>query len=136
MNTELRGTHRTTFDAVFQHPIARNLTWRDVRAMIDALGDSKQSEHERTLKVTRNGHTLVLHRPFRQTITDVRELMNLRRFLEQSVAPTPLPAAAAHGEEQATHLLVVIDHRMARVYKSELHGSLPTRVIPYDRGGF
>ena len=31
METELTGTHRTTYDAVFQHPIARNLAWRDVR---------------------------------------------------------------------------------------------------------
>jgi hypothetical protein len=30
----------------------------------------------------------------------------------------------------------VIDHRVARIYKSQLHGSVPERLIPYDRSGF
>src|SRR2546430_12173248 len=56
--------------------------------------------------------------------------MDLRRFLELSDVPTaPTPADGAH-------LLVVIDHRLARIYKAELHGSMPQRIIPYDRTGF
>src|SRR5436190_4270644 len=34
-----------------------------------------------------------------------------------------------------THLLVVIDHRQARVFKTELRGSTPVRVTPYDPTG-
>ena len=34
------------------------------------------------------------------------------------------------------HLLVVIDHREARIYQAELHGSVPQRVMPYNPGGF
>ncbi len=30
------------------------------------------------------------------------------------------------------HLLVVIDHRVARVYMAELHGTVPQRIMPYD----
>ena len=37
---------------------------------------------------------------------------------------------------EGTHLLVVIDHRMARIYKSQLRGSVPQQLIPYDRSGF
>jgi hypothetical protein len=33
------------------------------------------------------------------------------------------------------HLLVVIDHREARVYKTEVHGTVPQRITPYDPGG-
>jgi len=33
------------------------------------------------------------------------------------------------------HLLVVINHRQARVYRAELHGSVPQRVMPYSSGG-
>jgi hypothetical protein len=36
---------------------------------------------------------------------------------------------------EGAHLLVVIDHHMARIYKSDLHRSVPQRVIPYDRAG-
>ena len=130
METHLQGSHRTTYDAVFQHPIARNLAWRDVRSMLGALPDTVQQEHEGTLKVTRNGRSLVLHRPVHKNIADVQELMDLRRFLEQSDMPSPLPVV------QGTHLLVVIDHRLARIYKAELHGSVPERIIPYDPDGF
>jgi hypothetical protein len=33
-------------------------------------------------------------------------------------------------------MLVVIDHRQARVYRTELHGSVPQRITPYDPGDF
>jgi hypothetical protein len=33
------------------------------------------------------------------------------------------------------HLLVVIDHREARIYRAELHGSAPNRISPYDPHG-
>jgi len=37
---------------------------------------------------------------------------------------------------EGVHLLVVIDHREARIYRAELHGSVPQRVMPYNPGGF
>src|SRR5205809_825120 len=132
MKHQLSSTHQSIYDAVFQHPIARNLAWRDVVSMLAALEGTAQEEHRGTLKVMRNGQTLVMHQPIRKTITDVREVMNLRRFLEQSDANTP-PSPTAEG---AAHLLVVIDHRLARIYRAELHGSVPQRVVPYDRAGF
>jgi len=124
------STHQITYDAVFQHPIARNLAWRDVVSMLAALDGASQEEHGGTLKVMRNGRALVLHQPIRKNVTDVQELMNLRRFLEQSEAAEPRPTPAG------AQLLVVIDHRLARVYQAEVHGSIPKRIIPYDRNGF
>jgi len=100
--------------------------------MLGALTGVSQEEHDGTLKVMRNGLKLVLHRPLRKNVTDVQELMHLRRFLEGSRRrPSPQPVA-----REGAHLLVVIDHRVARIYKSELHGSVPVRLIPYDRDGF
>ena len=129
MKTQLQGAHQRTFDAVFAHPIARNLAWRDVCSMLEAMTDVVQEEHEGTLKVSRNGRMVLLHRPTRKNMSDVQELMDLRRFLEHSVLPVPQPRAVG------VHLLVVIDHRLARIYKAELHGSLPQRVLPYDQNG-
>jgi hypothetical protein len=37
-----------------------------------------------------------------------------------------------HGE----HFLVVIDHRQARIYKSEIHGAAPQRIVPHDPHGY
>jgi hypothetical protein len=129
METQLNGSHRNTYDAIFQHPIARNLPWRDVKSLLGALPGVVQEEREGTLKVTRSGRTVVLHEPARKNIADVQELMNLRRFLEHSDAPSPESAV------QGMHLLVVIDHREARIYRAELHGSVPQRIVPYDPQG-
>ena len=38
-------------------------------------------------------------------------------------------------QESGTHLLVVIDHRQASVYKTEVHGSVPQLITPYDPNG-
>jgi hypothetical protein len=129
MKNQLTGSHLSTYEAVFQHPVARNLVWRDVCSMLNALPNVVQQEHNGTLKVTRNGKTLVLHGPAHKNVADVQELMDLRRFLEQSDGPVPQPA------QTGAHLLVVIDHREARVYQAELHGTVPQRIMPFDPGG-
>jgi hypothetical protein len=128
MDTQLTGSHRTTFDAVFQHPVARNLKWVDVRSMLVAVADSVE-EHSEVLKVTRNGKLLTLHRPNRSGMDDVEELMKVRHFLSQSGEASPKPVA------EGLHLLVVIDHRLARIYRTELHGSIPQRITPHDASG-
>ncbi len=125
MNTPTHGIHQGTYDAVFQHPVARNLQWRDVRSMLTALADATE-EHDGNLKFARNGQTLTVHPPRRKDFSDIQELMKIRHFLERSAAPAE-PAVA-----DGIHFLVVIDHREARIFKAELHGSLPQRIVPLD----
>lgn len=40
------------------------------------------------------------------------------------------------SDEIAPHLLVVIDHHEARVYRTEVHGAEPVRIVPYDPHGY
>jgi hypothetical protein len=40
------------------------------------------------------------------------------------------------SEPEGAHLLVVIDHREARIYKTELKGTVPERITPFDPHGF
>jgi hypothetical protein len=42
----------------------------------------------------------------------------------------------AKTEEMALHLLVVIDHQEARVYRTEVHGAVPVSIAPYDPHGY
>jgi len=99
--------------------------------MLNAMVDATAAEDEKgNLKVTRNGQMLVLHRPRGKDLADKKELMQVRHFLERSGIPVPAPAAAG------THLLVVIDHREARIYSAELHGTVPQKIAPYDPFGF
>jgi hypothetical protein len=131
MNLETLGSHhRSTYDAVFQHPVARNLEWMDLRSMLGSLAEVAELGSGGALKFTRNGETLVLHPPGRKDFSDVQALMDVRHFLERS--DTASPESMADGVQ----LLVVIDHREARVYRAELHGTVPQRVVPYDPHGF
>jgi hypothetical protein len=129
MNLQMLGSHRSTYDAVFQHPVARNLEWMDLRSMLGSLSEVAELGGG-ALKFTRNGQSLVVHPPRRKDFSDVQALMDVRRFLERS------DAAAPEGVADGVQLLVVIDHREARVYRAELHGSVPQRVVPYDPEGF
>src|SRR5689334_21740557 len=118
METQTLGIHQGTYDAVFQHPVARNLQWRDVRSMLGALADETE-ERSGNLKFTRNGETLTVHPPKRKDFSDIQELMQIRHFLERSGAASRTPVVA-----DGVNLLVVIDHREARIFKTELHGSV------------
>lgn len=129
MDLEMLGSHRSTYDAVFQHPVARNLEWMDLRSLLSSLAEVAELSSG-ALKFTRNGQTLVVHPPRRKDFSDVQALMDVRHFLERSDAASP------EGAADGAHLLVVIDYREARVYRAELHGSVPQRVVPYDPGGF
>lgn len=129
MQTQLHGAQQRTFDAIFQHPIARNLTWREVCSMLDSMSDIVQEINDRAVKLSCNGQTFILHHPLQKNISDVQQLMGLRHFLESLSLPI------SHPQSAGLHLLVVIDHRLARIYKAELHGSVPQRVLPFDRNG-
>jgi hypothetical protein len=43
--------------------------------------------------------------------------------------------ATGHETAAAPHLLVVIDHQEARVYRTEVRGAVPERIAPYDPHG-
>jgi hypothetical protein len=130
LESQLTGSHRHAYDAVFRHPVARNLQWRDVWSMLGVVASAVEGQNG-NLQVSRNGQTLVLHRPRGKDLTDAKEVSQIRNFLERSVAPPP-PSTEAAG----AHLLIVLDHREARVYKTELHGSIPQRILPFDPHGF
>jgi hypothetical protein len=129
MEPELTRTHRRTYETIFRHPAAHNLEWRDLLALLSELADVVEEPNGK-LRATRNGQTLVMQLDRRKDVAEVDELMRIRHFLERSDA-AGLPSGA-HG----SHLLVVIDHREARIYKAELKGSVPERITPFDPHGF
>lgn len=129
MKPSLTRHQQGTYDAIFQHPIARHLNRRAVHDMLGVLAEVTE-EHNGNLKAVRNGQTLVLHATRERIVSAKDELMQIRRFLERSRDPAEaLPPDAGHR-------LVVIDHREARVYRAEMHGTLPQRIVPIDPQGF
>jgi hypothetical protein len=53
-----------------------------------------------------------------------------QRHEEERIMATP------DKKEAAPHLLVVIDHQEARVYRTEVHGAVPVRIVPFDPHGY
>ena len=101
-----------------------------MRSLLAALADVSE-EHNGTLQVTRNGQRVILHAPKHKDIATIEDLLAIRRFLEQS-GETATPPPVAPG----AHLLVVIDHHEAKIYRTELHGAVPQHLLPYDPHGF
>lgn len=127
MEISMSKAHQTTYKAIFQHPIAHNLQWHDVRSMLNALAEVTE-EHNGNLKFTRHGEVLILHPPKHKDLSDNKELMQIRHFLERSSIPE-----TSVGD--STHLLVVINHHEARIYKAELRELVPESITPYDPDG-
>lgn len=129
MKTVMTKHHQQTYDAIFQHPIARDLHRHYVVAMLAEIGELTE-EPNGNIKVSRNGHTLALHISREKNIVTIDELMVIRHFLEGSTTP------ADEAPATAGHFLVVIDHRQARIYKTELQGAVPQTITPFDPHGF
>src|ERR1700679_2784549 len=110
----LTGTHLRTYNTIFQHPISHNLGWHDVHALFRHLGQVDE-EPNGNLKVTRNGQILVLHPPRTKDISEPDEVISLRHFLQRSDTIPPKPNA------KDAYWLLVIDHREARIFRSEMH---------------
>ena len=125
----LTGSHLRTYNSIFQHPVSHNLEWRNVRSLFNQIAEVVEQPNG-NLKVSRNGQSMVLHTPRTKDVAEIAELMELRHFLERS-EDTPLEAAA--GE---SHWLVVIDHHEARIYRSEMKGTVPERILPHDPSDF
>jgi len=121
----LTGSQLRTYNTIFQHPVSHNLEWRHVRTLLATLGEITEEPNGNS-KVARNGHVLVLHPPRTKDVAETDELMALRHFLEQS-EPTPPGTDASE-----THWLVVIDHREARIFRTEMHGAIPQEILPHE----
>ncbi len=79
----LSGSHLRTYERIFQHPISHNLEWRDVRSLFGEIAQIEE-EPNGNLKITRNGHTFVLHPSGKKDISEMDEIMALRHFLARS----------------------------------------------------
>jgi len=120
----LSGSHLRTYNAILQHPVPHNLDWRNVRALFEHIAEVVEQPNG-NLRVTRNGQVLVLHPPRTKDVAETDEILELRRFLERSEAPPP----GTNGEGQ--HCLVVINHHEARIFRSEMRGSVPEQILPH-----
>lgn len=121
----LTDPHLLTYRTITQDPAPTALDWHSVRALLEELG-AVTEEPNGNLEVTRNGYSLVLHPARTSSPSESGEITSLRRFLEQSEHPV------APSSVREPHLLLVIDHRQARLFQTEVRGGIPQQVLPHE----
>ena len=104
MEAHLSSHHRDTVERIFSHPPSRNIEWRQVMSLLEAVG-TVTHEHNGKLKVTVGPETEVLPAP-RGKDVEIQVVVDLRRMLKQAgLAPDSSGAIADqsardHGDGQ------------------------------------
>jgi hypothetical protein len=127
---QLNGRHKHTYEAIFRHPAAHNLEWHDVRSLLSAMAEVVDGNNG-TILVRSNEQMVTLHAPKHKDVATVDDLMAIRHFLEKLSESEDYPPIV-----QGNHLLVVIDHHEAKIYRTVLLEAVPQRLVPYDPHGF
>jgi hypothetical protein len=81
---KLGSRQRDTLERLFNHPTSGNIEWRQVRSLLEAVGDVAE-EANGNLAVTLGGETEVLRPPHgkdvdRQLIVDLRRMLTRAGF--------------------------------------------------------
>jgi hypothetical protein len=116
LSATVTGAHRRTLDAIFRHPLAHNLSWREVVSLFSVIGEAEEKPNGE-FEFLAAGERLAMKKPHTKDRTGT-EVMDLRHFLTRSGwspnASTPPQAGAGPRGES---LIVVIDHAGAKVYR-------------------
>lgn len=76
--------HRRTLEAVFEDPVRANIAWRDIEAMLEAVGAEITEGVGSRVRIALNGVRAVFHRPHPQKETDRGAVKSMRRFLTEA----------------------------------------------------
>jgi hypothetical protein len=127
------GADRRTLDAIFRHPLAHNLGWNDVVALLEKIGEvEEKANSEFSLRVGGKHH--LMHKPRTKGLT-APELIGLRQFLLQAGwSPEQPPQAVVPSGPTTPSLMVVVDHHGARIFDIDVASDDASKHVikPYD----
>ena len=75
---------RKLLDEIFADPVSGGIAWRDIEALLVALGADVSEGQGSRVRIALNGVRAVFHRPHPQKETGKGALRSLRRFLEEA----------------------------------------------------
>jgi len=133
LNATVTGSDRRTLDAVFRHPLAHNLSWREVVSLVSVIGDADEKPNGDVLfhvgeaqLATKKPHTKDLPA---SDVMDLRHFLTRAGWAPDAAAPPPAPAPS---EADAQSLIVVIDHDGAQVYRINIFADDADGVTAHD----
>jgi hypothetical protein len=81
---QISKKHRTILTTIFQDPIRPGVAWKEIEALIIALGSEISEGSGSRVRIYLNGVRAVFHRPHPQKSTDKGALKAMRRFLTEA----------------------------------------------------
>ena len=84
----LTKRHQTTLNAIFAKPIHSGIVWKDIEALLEALGAALSEGRGSRVRIALNGRKAVFHRPHPKKETDKGAIASMKHFLtEAGVTP-------------------------------------------------
>jgi hypothetical protein len=80
----MKKKHEKTLEAIFKRPTQAGISWKDLEAMLIALGASISEGRGSRVRIELNGEDAVFHRPHPVKETDKGAIASMRRFLENA----------------------------------------------------
>ena len=76
--------HRETLDKIFQSPVPTSLEWRDIEALLLAVGAKTVEGRGSRVRFELNGVVATFHRPHPEKEAKPYQVRDARRLLEQA----------------------------------------------------
>lgn len=76
--------HQKTLEHIFKNPVQSGIAWRDIEAMLSALGAEISEGNGSRVRIALNNIRAVFHRPHPHKETDKGAIVSMRRFLKEA----------------------------------------------------
>lgn len=76
--------HQKLLQQIFQQPVPSGIVWKDIEALLSALGAEISEGNGSRVRVALNGIRAVFHRPHPHKETDKGAVFSMRRFLKEA----------------------------------------------------
>ena len=76
--------HKRTLDKIIEKPERSDISWKDIEALITALGGEISEGRGSRVRIFLNGMRAVFHRPHPKRVTDKGAVKSMRRFLKEA----------------------------------------------------
>jgi hypothetical protein len=117
----LHGSHRRTLEAVFRHPLAHYLEWREVVGLIGHIGRVEERSGDEFLFLI-GAERQVMRKPHTKDLTG-QDVMALRHLLVRAGWSAEGAGAAEALAASPPALVAIIDRHEAQVWRVDLSPS-------------
>jgi len=84
----IKKKHQTTLNAIFAKPVQSGIVWKDIEALLVALGAEVSEGRGSRVRIALKDCKAVFHRPHPHKETDKGAVVSMKRFLiEAGVKP-------------------------------------------------